>query len=183
VEEQVRKTSASPKQVTLVESLFLSNSEAIRSFLFALAPSRDGIDDVLHATFVRAVEKADDFREGTNFLSWARTIARYVLLQTLRAETRHLQALSPELLETLAEDAPQFDLSEDRLAALEECFRQLAPHSAKVVSLRYYESLSPAAIASRLGQKVESIYVTLSRGRAFLRECVERKSRSMEGRL
>jgi RNA polymerase sigma-70 factor (ECF subfamily) len=163
------------QRLATVQKLFVRHSAAIRGYLFAMAPDPDVVDDLLHEVFLCVTLKSQDFEPGTNFTAWARAIARIEVVRAARSRRRFPGGLSAEAIELLAEAAPEMNLSEDRLALLDECRRQLSPRARQVVDLRYGESLKPAAIAKRLRLAVESVYVTLSRARALLRECLERK--------
>ena len=57
---------------------------------------------------------------------------------------------------------------------------ELAARAREVLDLRYGEGCRPAEIARRLSWTPESVYVTLSRARALLRDCIERKDKQQE---
>ncbi len=61
------------------------------------------------------------------------------------------------------------------LEALRGCLGKLADASRTVVDLRYKDNQSCESIAKKLQRPLESIYVTLSRTRQQLRECVRRQ--------
>jgi DNA-directed RNA polymerase specialized sigma24 family protein len=51
----------------------------------------------------------------------------------------------------------------------------LEGRAAELLRLRYEESLKPSVIAGRAGMAVIAVRVMLSRTRAVLRDCIERK--------
>jgi RNA polymerase sigma-70 factor (ECF subfamily) len=162
------------EHLALLQKSFLANSEALKGFILSLVGPGEHVDDLLHATFLRVVQKGSDFQAGTNFLAWARTVARYVVLQSLRNNARSPQTFPPELIEKLADEAPTFDMSDARLIALNDCLERLSPRSRKAIELQYGHAMKPAAIAEQLAATPEAIYVMLSRARAFLAQCVQR---------
>ncbi|QBF33687.1 RNA polymerase sigma factor [Thalassococcus sp. S3] len=69
-------------------------------FALALSGNPDTADELVQATCLRAIEKAEQFRTGTNPLPWLLTICRSIWLNQLRAaRIRANQSLdaSPDL--------------------------------------------------------------------------------------
>jgi DNA-directed RNA polymerase specialized sigma24 family protein len=60
--------------------------------------------------------------------------------------------------------------------------RTLQGRAGELLRLRYEESLKPNAIAVRAGMAVIAVRVTLSRTRAALRDCIERKLKLQNSR-
>lgn len=159
-----------------VQRLFVQNATVIRGFIVTLMPVRDQVDDVFHEVFLVVVDKASDFRPGSDFLAWVFTISKFKVLQAIKKNaSRRTAVLDPDVIESLIDAAPSESFSEDTINALNACMQSLAPAARKVVKLRYQESLKPAAIAQRLGIAASTIYVTLSRARSALRTCVDSK--------
>lgn len=161
--------------VALVQRLFVQHSSAIRGFLLAMTPDVHLVEDLLHNVFLTATDKAEEFEEGTNFLAWTRAIAKILLLRAIRDSSRAPNALSSNVIELLIEDAPDFDLGDQRIVALVDCIDELAPKSRLAIGLRYHDLLKPAQIAARMSLKPESVSVMLSRARKTLRECIQRR--------
>ncbi|MEM1354939.1 MAG: sigma-70 family RNA polymerase sigma factor [Planctomycetota bacterium] len=165
-----------PDPSSEVQRLFVQNATVIRGFIVTLMPNRDQVEDVFHEVFLVVVDKADDFEPGTDFLAWVFTISKFKVLQALKkTRTRRTSVLAPDVLESLIESAPTDSFSEDTINALNVCVQTLAPAARRVVKLRYEDALKPAAIAERLGIAASTIYVTLSRARSTLRQCVNAK--------
>ena len=171
-----------PEQVALVQKLFISHSPAISGYLLAGMPDLNTVDDLLHSTFLRATEKAADFQEGTNFVAWACSIARYELLGLVRDRRRAPLVLGPEVLEKLCTEVPAVEVDERRVRALWECIERLAPRAKQAILLCYRDGLLPREIASRMAVTAESMRVVLSRARQTIRRCVERRMRADENR-
>ncbi len=157
-----------------VQRDFLAHINIIRGFIRALVRDRHLADDVLQETFLTVMKKADVFVPGTNFPRWACSIARLKVLEAVRREKGGLLLLSEEAVDALAvsDDAPERDL---RVDWLDCCIGELPPAMKRSVELRYERDLKPAEIARVIGWTAEAVYVALSRARALLRECIQRK--------
>ena len=165
------------RRTRLVEQLFVKHVSAIRGFIGAFVSDFNSADDVLQETFLTVATKADDFLEGSDFLAWALTIAKYKVLESLRRPKAHFCALSPEVIEALSAAVPTDEWTEDSRELLHRCMEELSPRAREVIDLRYGEACMPAEIARRLQWTSESVYVALSRARSLLRDCVERGTR------
>lgn len=158
-----------------VQALFLRHSAELRGFILALLPDWDRVDDVFQETFLTVSDKAGEFKLGTNFLAWACTIARYKIKEVLRERPARVQTLSDEVLDALCASEPEPEPDQERLQALARCLDELPTHTRRAIELRYHQGHRPPEIARRLGWTTPSVYVVLSRARAWLRECVERQ--------
>ena len=125
----------------------------------------------------RAETRAKRRRERLpNFKAWVFTIARFRVLKAMNAMDRAFLPLSEDVVAKLAAEIPDQASGYDRkLNLLEQCLQKLAPQARRMVEMRYYEALKPAAIAELLGVGVNGVSVLLSRSRVVLRACVEQK--------
>ncbi|MEI6491926.1 MAG: sigma-70 family RNA polymerase sigma factor [Verrucomicrobiota bacterium] len=163
-------------KTALVQQLFVQHASQLRGFVVALMPDLAAVDDVLQETFMTVTAKANVFDEKRDFLAWACGIARFKVMEAGR-KARRWQPLSEEVLEALAASEPPADPADNpRLPLLADCLQELAPQSRRMIDLYYQQIHKPAEIAQTLGWAPESVYVALSRARAFLRQCVERKT-------
>ncbi len=157
-----------------VQGLFLQYQPAIRGFVLSMIPDFSVADDVMQETFLTVTKKAPSFEIGTSFAAWVKTIARFKALEAIRA--RRFESLSEAVLEALSTEPHEFaGDTDERLALLRGCLDQLAPQARRSIDYRYRNENMPPQIASLMGCTVQSVNVTLSRARAFLRECVQRK--------
>lgn len=118
--------------------------------------------------------KAHEFIPESNFLSWARSIARYEILAARRQKSR-TQPTSEALraLEALEAACPEDFADDHRLAALTKCMEKLAPRAREIMRLRYDHEQGPTEIARLLNRSVNSINVALAKARVSLRACVD----------
>lgn len=154
---------------------FVRHILPLRGFVLNLVPQRHLVDDIVQETFITACAKAGAFMPGTNFRAWIFTIARFKVLAVLKRNTTRACLLEAAAAEALIEDAPE-SLATTlplQVAALEGCIAKLSRSTLQAVILRYTENLGPTEIALRMHWSVNALNVALSRGRLFLRACVE----------
>ncbi|MES2660231.1 MAG: sigma-70 family RNA polymerase sigma factor [Verrucomicrobiota bacterium] len=157
-----------------VQGLFLQYQPAIRGFVLSMIPDFSVADDVVQETFLIVTKKAQSFEIGTSFAAWVKAIARFKALEAMRA--RRFETLSEQVLEALSTEPHEFaGDTDERIALLRGCITQLAPQARRSIDYRYQNEHMPPQIANLMGCTVQSVNVTLSRARAFLRECVQRK--------
>ncbi len=162
--------------------MFLRHAGILRGFILGLLPDHDRSEDVFQELFLTITRKAEDYRPGTNFLAWARAIARLKVLEQYRSTQAGPHLLDPDALDAVIASAEELDDSwADRRAALAQCLDQLAPRAREILELRYCEDcLPPPEIASRLSWTVNAVNVALSRARKFLQECTRRRMATKE---
>lgn len=158
-----------------VQGLFLKYQPAVRGLILSMVPDFSLADDLLQETFLVVTRKAHTFTLGTSFPAWVKTIARYKVLETIRAR-RSEELLSEEVIDALMVDHQDLPANVDtHLQLLEQCLSKLAPQARRAIDFRYRNDHRPPEIANLMGCTVQSVNVTLSRARAFLRDCVIQK--------
>jgi RNA polymerase sigma-70 factor (ECF subfamily) len=170
-----RMPSDPDNPAALLQRLFVQHASHVRGFVVALLPDPSQADDVLQETFLTVTAKADAFDPSRDFVAWACGIARMKVREAGRRAAKRWRPLSDEVLDALAASVPADDAADERLAVLADCVGRLGPQSRRVIDLRYQQSHKPEEIARRMDWGVDSVYVALSRARAALRQCVERK--------
>ncbi|HVJ46337.1 MAG TPA: sigma-70 family RNA polymerase sigma factor [Luteolibacter sp.] len=160
-----------------VQKLFLQHQPAIRSYILSMIPDFSLTDDVMQEVFLVVTRKASGFTLGSSFPAWVKTIARFKALEAIRsAKGNRFETLSDEVLDALgAEQREFFTQTDERLHLLGDCLKQLAPQARRSIEFRYCNDHLPPEIANLMGCTIPSVNVTLSRARAFLRECVIQK--------
>lgn len=173
----MQPTPQPSQAVEEVQRQFLRHGGVLRGFVLGLLPDHNLAEDVFQEVFLTVTRKADDFTPGTNFLAWARSIARLKVLEACRAARNAPHSLEPDTLEALAEAAGEVDDAwAARREALARCLAKLAPRAREILELRYSDDfLPPPEIASRLDWSVGAVHVALSRARKFLQECTKRR--------
>ena len=150
----------------------------LRAFIRSLGVRSEAVDDVAQECFILALEKLDQFERGTDFGAWVRGMARRLVMNLLRKEQRRQLILSDAVTQFMAEtadDAFADDRLVEKVEALRTCMHQMPERSRDLVRMRYFEELSPGAIASRLERTANDVRQMLFRLRRMLMECVEKR--------
>ena len=155
----------------------------VAGYINAVVPDFQEAEDLLQDVAVILLRKFPEYDPQRPFVAWAIGIAKREVLMARRLHARNLLSFQADLLERISEAyeelAPEF---EDRSRALRECLRRVKGRAGELLRLRYEESLKPNAIAARVGVAVVAVRVMLSRTRATLRECIERKLKPLKVR-
>ena len=155
----------------LVQQLFIRHQRSVRAFVYGLTRDFQATDDVVQETFLTVTAKAAEYTPGTNFASWACTIARLKVLESRRAARR----FSDAVVESLAPAFGAHEPEEDRLQAVLACLEKLPARSRAVIQMRYLAEQAPAEIAKELNRSANGVRVALAKAREMLRECVARR--------
>jgi RNA polymerase sigma-70 factor (ECF subfamily) len=160
-----------------IAQLVVKHRHGLLAYLYGVLPDAHVAEDLFQEVCVVAVQKAAEFQDGTNFVAWARSIARNKLREQLRR--RSGVAVDDAFFDGLesAFDAVRATLDPDaRKDALRHCLGQIQERARLMLVWRYEEGLSAASIAGRTGQSRASVNSLLQRVREILRDCVERRS-------
>jgi RNA polymerase sigma-70 factor (ECF subfamily) len=133
-------------------------------------------EEVLQETNVVILSKWAQFRPGTNFLAWARAIARLEVLRFRRRSFHRVQLLDDDVIHLIAErlEAEQVNLEEHR-EALVHCVGKLRQQDQDLIRRRYSPGANGDRVAGDLGRPANSVYQSLGRIRRMLVECVRRR--------
>ena len=153
----------------------------LRAYIRALGVRAEWVDDLAQEALLIALRRLDEFDRSGDFGGWVRQIARRLIANERRKETRRDIILSDHatdlLLEIHRESTNPAELQErkEEIATLQECVSGLPKTSRELLQQRYFEDLSPGAIGSRLGLPSNQIRQTLLRLRRALLTCMERR--------
>src|SRR6185503_6454254 len=105
---------------------FALHHDRLFAYLFSLLPHRPDAEDVFQRTSLVLWQKFDQWEPGSDFLSWACSVAFYEARNFIRVSSRDRLRFGEALLETLAKDrAASLRRRDDRVAALQECLKKL----------------------------------------------------------
>ena len=153
----------------------------LRASIRALGVRAEAVDDFAQDTLLLAWQKIAEFGPGGDFGAWVAQIARRLIANERRKDSRRSRLLASEVTDLLLQMASEADKATarmekaDEFAVLQNCLKQLPPHGREVIRLRYFENQSPGAIASHLGRPSDAVRQLLLRLRRKLLECVERR--------
>ena len=162
-----------------IDLLFDKYYTYLCNVIYRVINDADYAEDIVQETFLTVTQKAAHFELDSNFLAWACSIAKFKVLEAARASSAGV-TLSPETIEALCcSEAGQ--PTDPRVDVLEQCIDQLAPKARQVVELCYRDCHKPAEVARLISWKPTAVHVALSRARALLRKCLEKKSAGHAG--
>lgn len=158
--------------------LFVAHEARLRSFVRALLPRWDDVDEVMQETSLVAWRKFAQFEQGTSFLAWAGAIARFEALKQQRKHSRDRLVFSNEVLDLLArEGIEESEPLERERAALEHCLESLDPPQRELLQGSYAPGARLHEVAAKTGKSVQAFYKTIQRIRLALLDCIDRRLR------
>lgn len=162
-----------------MESQFVKLLMEHRSMLhsFVLAVTRDATltEDVLQEVAAVLWTKFSEFKAGTDFGAWARSVAFREILSARRGEARarrHLdEACAREILAAWQRRADRVDTSTHR-EALRRCLGSMEGDLQKIMHCRYGLSMSSRQIADKFSRSAQAVDALVYRAKKLLSECV-----------
>ncbi|QNN24971.1 sigma-70 family RNA polymerase sigma factor [Planctomycetales bacterium ZRK34] len=145
-------------------------------YAFVLSGVRDFHDaeDLTQQAAIRIAERFDQYDPSRPFLPWAIQIARNLMIDHYNRSQRVDPLFSVEVLDRIA--ATQQELHEELDAsrvALHRCLGRLKDRARRMLELYYRENQSAEQIAQAMSTTVNAVWLTQSRSRATLRECIQ----------
>src|SRR5688572_9520921 len=117
--------SAEERRRTVMK-LALEHRAQLWGFLVGLTKNPARAEDLFQNTYLILCEKWEQYREGTNFLAWARQIARYEFLASVDPERRPFVTTEMEVLESAMRAAESQGVAPStRCEALRVCLEQM----------------------------------------------------------
>lgn len=162
----------------IIARLIVAHRCALFSYVFACVRNHADAEEVLQEVSIAVMSSFDKLNDESEFLPWAREIARRQVLSFFRRSKRSMVYDSGlvDVLATAARDARCEDVGHRRRQALQECVDVLPDTSRHILVMRYSGMTSEVEdIAKQIGRTMSATYGLLKRIRLNLRECVERK--------
>src|SRR5262249_47570320 len=133
-------------------------------------------DDLFQETALTLWKEFARYDRSRPFGAWARGIAAMKLMQRWDRTKRRPVVLSPEAIQAVASAFDRSEVPASRQAeALDKCLDQLPEKSRRLLAMRYEQSLKVDEIAQELQATLDSVYQSLSRLRARLQDCINRR--------
>ncbi|MGH7602800.1 MAG: RNA polymerase sigma factor [Gemmatimonadaceae bacterium] len=127
------------------------HSQALARFAVS-AGERDGIEELVQDTFVRAFASLDSFRGESSLRTWLFTIERRLMLDRRRAERRNKETVPVEEADHVSEyGALDSLIAEEAQERVRRSLSALSPTQREVFTLRVQQGLSYKEIAEVLG--------------------------------
>jgi RNA polymerase sigma-70 factor (ECF subfamily) len=158
----------------LVQQLFVKHQQALLAYVLSIVPNLPDAQDIVQAVFLVVTRKAATWTNGSNFIAWACSIARYEALHHLRSVRNRGATLDHDVLDLLHSEEVVDERFAEQIDQLADCLKRLSPRASELILLRYHAGQMPEVIASSILWSVNSVRVALTRARVALRECLER---------
>lgn len=127
------------------------HSQALARFA-ASAGERDGIEELVQDTFVRAFASLDSFRGESSLRTWLFTIERRLMLDRRRAERRSKETVPVQEADHVSEyGALDGLIAEEAQERVRRSLEALSPTQREVFTLRVQQGLSYKEIAEVVG--------------------------------
>ncbi|MEZ5966737.1 MAG: sigma-70 family RNA polymerase sigma factor [Planctomycetota bacterium] len=145
----------------------LAQQDFVRALVRSLLRTGDGEDDIVQRTWLQVLLRRP--RDGERGRQWlgqvARNLTRDHLRATRRRSAREQRAARPDLVPSTAEIVQR---EAERKRVVEALLGLAEPYRGALL-LRYFDDLSPATIAARLGVPGATVRARLQRGLGMLR--------------
>ncbi len=156
--------------------LFTRSQRAVYLFILAQVGNVHSAEEILQETNLVIWAKLDQFADGSNFLSWARQIAKFEILKHRQRFRRERLTFSEEFVAAVAEEAAQISGEQElRREALHHCLSKLQASDRELIEQRYQPGHSGKDLAVQLGRPANSVYQSLGRIRKLLLDCIHRQ--------
>ena len=166
------------KRDEIVKEL-LELQSRLKGYLMTVLGDLDAVDEVFQRVCVVVLERAEA-ESIRNFGDWCKEIARRQALQYLRERMR-LQTVDLRVIEGLSQAFFEDHAGEERVRmerqALQDCLPTLPARSRELLSLRYEKKWSFDRIANATKSTAGAVQRTISRVRAMLWDCAQRRLR------
>lgn len=152
--------------------LVVRYSRSVRAQCYARLGNRD-VDDAVQEAFLRAYQGLARLEEPQRFGAYVHRIAQNICIDRLRRGPRPAISLDEVDLAPKIEPGAIADVREERLALLRKQVGRLPEALREAVLLFYFETLSHAQIAERLGVTEAAVNQRLHRARQALKLAFE----------
>lgn len=153
---------------------FMANQKAIYAYILALIANPTDADDLFQETMMVCWRKLESFTPGTDFVRWAVTIARYLILDYRRTQARRAcKFVDEQLLDAFETHYEQNQAQiQDQLDALKECVTKLDPKARQLIYMRFDTGQPISGIATQFKVSVQAIYKSMAKIHGQLLRCV-----------
>ncbi len=155
--------------------LLTPNYYKIHSFILMLIPHKTDAEDVLQSSITYMWEHFIDFKQGSNFLSWAFTISKFHVLRHRKKQQRSKVFFSEEAIRIIESEnqklSPEIDI---RLEALKKCMKKLQHKDLAFIKKRFEDNISLVDLADEWGISANVVYKHLARIKILLLHCIRK---------
>lgn len=164
------------KKNKLFLRLLVENQPKIHAYILTLVTSQSDADDILQDVFSQLWIRFGEFKEGTNFLSWALRFAFFEVLnfRSKKGKSKHVLFDNDVLQQIVPILDDEMKTADRRMDALEKCLDKLSERARDAIMMKYNRSLSAVQIGETLNLSAQGVYKLLSRVHSQLLSCIQR---------
>ncbi len=156
---------------------FEGERHRLYGYIVACVASREGADDVFQESSLALWREFDRFRPGTDFWSWAKTVALNRVREFRRRNRRDPLILGEAVQEALVRDRDAMQEELDRRwGVLSSCLEKLRAPDRELFETFYRDERTAQEAADREGRSVFAVRKAIHRIRRALFDCVDRTS-------
>ena len=160
--------------------LLLTHRGMLLGYIVSIVRDIHLAEDVFQEASLVILKKGSVLEGDADFPAWARKVARFEALNASRKRNQGPVLLEPRLLDLLDATWNKDVAPEPATLALRQCIELLPEKARRLIELRYVAELPGNALAERLQQPANTVYVALSRIYRILSKCVKERM-ALEG--
>lgn len=162
-------------------SLLMPIQKRLYAYILYHVPNRNEAEDILQEVIATLLTKFDEYEEGTNFVGWAVTVARYTILAYHR-DNRRMRLLFDEadMDRFEGEVTAKMGTLDEEYEILQTCLRKLPDKYKRYLHFRYGLDMTYRQIAKTYNISMQSVYRTVVRIQTQLLKCI--RTAQIEGR-
>jgi len=147
----------------------LKETSSLNKFAYKLTRNRDDAEDLLQSTIVTALEKQQQFEQGTNLFSWTSRIMFNAFVSNYRHNSKFETQYDPQwYIDQQCVDATQENDAE--LSLVFDAMLSLSEDHREILILVCIDGMRYAEVAEKLQIPVGTVRSRLSRAREGLQE-------------
>ncbi len=174
-ENGFKNRNEEPDKHQVFFQLFTRNQGYIYSYILALIPQSNEVDDIFQEVAASLWEHFSDYKLGTDFTAWGLRIARNKVIDYIRKSKRSPICYSEATVRLISNyHSKQMQGKDHRIKILENCVSRLPSNDRRLVQLKYSQKITTKALSERIGRSVNGLYKSLSRIHYFLYKCIQR---------
>ena len=155
-------------------TLVHAHTGALWRYLRMLGCDGARADDLAQDALLTLWRKGLIDMDGAATTAWLRKTARYLFLDSLRADQRRRETALADAAESVFDEYEGANDGEAYSARLRQCMDRLAGRAREAVDLRYRSEKSNLEVAAALDLTEDGLKTLLKRAKTALRECLER---------
>ncbi len=145
-------------------------------FILKRLADREQTLEVLQSTNLVICRKAGEFQQGSSFVAWAFTIAKFQVMAWRKSAGAGRLVFTDKVYELVDRTAAQeVNSVDERIPLLRRCLEGLRDPDRELIQRRYRDGEQIEPIAQSLAKSVDAIGMRLTRIRRQLAECVRTK--------